>query len=63
MHTASQNGKHRATLERYDSKTRIAVIRPPGWQPDSNPYQFYGAAWIPLWSHFAPPASTKETSL
>jgi len=60
MHAASQHGKHRATLERYDPETLVAVVRTPGWLPESKPYQFDGATWIPLWSPFAPDEAEGE---
>ena len=54
--SASVLGKYEVTIERYDVKKRIAVVRTPGWKPETKPYQFDGKRWVPLWSPFEPPA-------
>ena len=44
------------SIERYDAKERIAVVRTPGWTPETKPYQFDGKQWVPLWSPSEAPA-------
>jgi hypothetical protein len=51
---ASLNGRFIATVDRYDTKERIALVSTPNWKPESKPYQFDGKNWIPLWSPYAP---------
>ena len=58
--TASAQGKHHVTIEQYDAEERIAVVRTPGWSPETKPYQFDGTQWVPLWSPCEPPASYNQ---
>lgn len=53
LSTASAQGKYHVTIERYNAKERIAVVRTPGWKPETKPYQFDGKQWVPLWSPYA----------
>jgi len=56
LSTASAQGKYHVAIERYDAKERIAVVRTPGWKPETKPYQFDGQQWVPLWSPYEVPA-------
>ena len=53
--TASAQGKYHVAIERYDAKERIAVVRTPGWKPETKPYRFDGKQWVPLWSPYEGP--------
>jgi len=68
LEMASLQGKHKASIERYDAESRIAHLKTPGWPPELKPYEFDGTSWIPLWSpmlewgEFVPADEYNETS-
>ena len=55
LRAASVHGKYDMTIERYNDKERIAVVRTTGWKPETKPYQFDGKRWVPLWSPYESP--------
>jgi hypothetical protein len=52
---ASVQGRYRVEIEEYDANEMIAVVRTPGWEPETKPYQFDGKQWVPLWSPYEAP--------